>query len=241
MPDDVRARLASDAMRALPMTDWHLHTLYDFLPELGVTTLHATWSRFIADLNRPPAGGTLYPGRFETGIVAHETFWGDTVWNEPPADEEIAEWKQRVHAPYHARLQQLLDETRQRFGYAVLIDAHSVASRANRLHSELEDDIYLGNRDETTCGPWLINGVQAAMEEAGLRVVRNYPYKGGYITAHYGGPPDVDALQIEMAQRVYMDEDEPGTAVSAERFDRARTMLAGIFEKIVTQVHDRHV
>ncbi|HEX6928623.1 MAG TPA: N-formylglutamate amidohydrolase [Gammaproteobacteria bacterium] len=236
MPDDLRARLASDAMRALPMTDWHLHSLYDFLPELGITVIHATWSRFVADLNRPPDGGALYPGRFETGIVARETFWGDTIWDAPPADEEVAEWKARVHAPYHAKLSALLDDTRQRFGRAVLIDAHSVASRANRLHGELEDDIYLGNRDESACGPWLIDSTQAAMIDAGLRVVRNFPYKGGYITAHYGGRENIEALQIEMAQRVYMDENEPGAAVGSERFERARTMLATVFEKIAATV-----
>lgn len=236
IPEDIRARLASDAMRALPMTDWHLHALYDFLPELGITTIHATWSRFVADLNRPPHGGALYPGRFETGIVARETFWGDTVWSEPPTDAEVSEWREKVHAPYHARLQSLLDETLQHFGHAVLIDAHSVASRANRVHSELEDDIYLGNRDETTCGPRLVDAVQSAMEAAGLRVVRNYPYKGGYITAHYGSQPDVESLQIEMAQRVYMDESDPGNAVSSARFAQARMLLSEVFEKIVASL-----
>ncbi len=236
VPDELRARLASDAMRALPMTDWHLHQLYDFLPELGVTVIHATWSRFVADLNRPPDGAALYPGRFETGIVARETFWGDTIWSEPPSDDEIEAWKQAVHAPYHARLAALLDETRERFGRAVLIDAHSVASRANRLHSELEDDIYLGNRDETTCGAWLVDDVQAAMEEAGLRVVRNHPYKGGYITAHYGEMENVESLQIEMAQRVYMDEDDAGAAVASERFARAKAMLGRVFETVVAGV-----
>lgn len=239
IPDDLRARLASDTMRALPMTDWHLHPLYDFLPELGVTTIHATWSRFVADLNRPPDGAALYPGRFETGIVAQETFWGDTIWSEPPTDGEIAQWKRDVHAPYHAKLAELLDDTRARFGRAVLIDAHSVASRANRLHSELEDDIYLGNRDDVTCGPWLIDAVQAAMEEAGLRVVRNFPYKGGYITSHYGRLENTQSLQIEMAQRVYMDEDDPGRAVGSERFVRAKAMLAGVFGKIAAVVRER--
>ena len=232
LPDAIRARLASDAMRALPMTDWHLHQLYDFLPELGVTTVHATWSRFACDLNRPPDGGALYPGRFETGIVARETFWGDTIWHEPPTDEEVAEWKNAVHAPYHAKLRELLESTRERFGRAVLIDAHSVASRANRLHSELEDEIYLGNRDETTCGPWLINEVQAAMEEVGLRVVRNWPYKGGYITDHYGKMDSIESLQIEMVQRVYMDEDDPGAAVASGRFTCAKAMLENVFTAI---------
>lgn len=236
LPDAVRERLASDAMRALPMTDWHLHQLYDFLPELGVTTIHATWSRFACDLNRPADGAPLYPGRFETGIVAHETFWGDTIWNEVPAESEVEEWKRIVHAPYHAKLHELLAGTRERCGRAVLIDAHSVASRANRLHGELEDDIYLGNRDETTCGAWLVDAVQAAMTDAGLRVLRNRPYKGGFITDHYGRLEGIESLQIEMAQRVYMDEDDPGAAVGSERFEQAKAMLEDVFSNIVAVV-----
>ena len=216
-------------MRALPMTDWHLHQLYEFLPELGVSFIHATWSRFVADLNRPPDGTPLYPGRFETGIVARQTFDGDDIWAEPPDDGEIETWKRDVHAPYHAKLLELIEETRERFGRVVLIDAHSVASRANRVHDALEDDIYLGNRDETTCEPWLIDSVQNAMEAAGLRVARNHPYKGGYITAHYAQLRNVQSLQIEMAQRVYMDEDDPGAALSSERFEKARQSLSAVF------------
>ena len=54
VPDAIAADFASDYIRSLPMTDWHLHHLYDFLPALGVTTIYATYSRFVADLNRPP-------------------------------------------------------------------------------------------------------------------------------------------------------------------------------------------
>lgn len=235
VPPEIMARLASDAMRALPMTDWHLHRLYDFLPDLGVTTIHATWSRFVADLNRPPRPQALYPGRFETGIVAQETFWGDTVWQEPPTEAEIESWREQVHAPYHAQLQALVGEMSRRFGRIVLLDLHSVASRASKLHGELEQDIYLGNRDETTCAEWLTGCVQRALEEGGLKVVRNHPYKGGYITAHYGSQQNVEGLQIEMCQRVYMDEDEPGSAPDSERFGRARELLGTVFESVVAE------
>jgi N-formylglutamate deformylase len=67
------------------MTDWHLHALYDFLPALGITTIHAVYSRFVVDLNRPPDGHALYPGRFETGLVPMETFSGDKIFGGPQA------------------------------------------------------------------------------------------------------------------------------------------------------------
>ena len=35
----------------------------------------------------------------------------------------------------------------------------------------------------------------------------NGRFKGGYITRHYGAPADgVDAVQLEISQRIYMDE-----------------------------------
>lgn len=239
VPEDIPARFASDWIRSLPMTDWHLHHLYDFLPELGATTIYATWSRFLGDLNRPPEPRALYPGRFETGIVAQKTFWGDVVWNDPPSEAEIARWKSQVHAPYHAKLRELLDQTVEKFGVAVLLDLHSVASRASELHGELEFDIYLGNRDESTCHEWLTACVQQSMEEEGLKVVRNHPYKGGYITDNYGSSEDVEALQIEMCQRVYMDEDDPGAAVGSGRFSQARQMLERILEKVAADIAHR--
>lgn len=232
LPDALAARLASDAMRALPMTDWHLHELYDFLPRLGIPVVHATVSRFVGDLNRSPEPLALYPGRVETKVVPTETFWGDAIWSEPPSDEEAARWIGDWHRPYHARLQALIDETRAAFGRVVLLDLHSVAGRASLIHGELEYDIYLGDRDGASCAPALTDAVDAAYQTAGLRVTRNDPYKGGFITHHYGGFDGVDALQIEMVQRVYMDEDAPNGAPVQPRFKTARHRLEAIFRSI---------
>ena len=233
LPPEVAARLASDAMRALPMTDWHLHDLYAFLPALGVTTIHATWSRFYVDLNRAPDDRPLYPGRFETGLVARETFQGEPIWREPPTRDEVERHRLRVHAPYHAELARLLEQVRARSGRAWLIDAHSVASRASRLHPELVEHVFLGNRDGQTCPEAFVATVERGFVAQGLAVVRNRPYKGGYITEHYGRLPGVAALQIEMAQRVYMDEADPAGAHGHPRFAAAGRALRAVFEGLV--------
>jgi N-formylglutamate deformylase len=232
LPDDVRDSLATPAMLAQPMTDWHLHRLYDFLPALGATTIFATVSRFAVDLNRPPQARPLYPGRFETGLVPLETFQGETVFRTPPGAAETESRRQAWHAPYHARLQQLLDETRARFGRAVLVDAHSVASAANLLHGALREEIYLGDRDGATCGAWLRELLQDAFTAAGRSVAVNAPYKGGYITDHYGRQDGVEAIQIEIAQRVYMDESDPAGALTQPRFAGAQQLLRGVLEQL---------
>lgn len=233
LPEGVPARLASEEMRSLPMTDWHLHALYDFLPHLGVSVLHATVSRVVGDLNRSPQPLTLYPGRAETGVVPRETFWGDVIWRKPPSPEEEAAWIAAWHAPYHQRLAAELARLRTRFGRVVLLDLHSVASRASRIHDVLTDEIFLGNRDGRSCSAALMDVVEAAYRAHGFRIARNAPYKGGYITHHYGEWPGVEALQIEMVQRIYMDENDPAGAPTSKRFASARERLQKVFEAII--------
>lgn len=236
LPEAVRATLASPAMHAQPMTDWHLHRLYEFLPALGATTIFATASRFVVDLNRPPEPQPLYPGRFETGLVPLETFQGERVFAAPPDAAEIEARRLAWHAPYHARLAALLDEMRARFGRVVLLDAHSVASAPNRLHGALCDEIYLGDRDGRSCQRWLRDLLQAGFAAEGFRVALNAPYKGGYITDHYGRAAGVDALQIEMAQRVYMDEDDPAGGPDHPRFVAAQQQLLRVFSALAAAI-----
>ena len=232
VPPEIAAQFASDYIRGLPMTDWHLHHLYDFLPAIGATTIYATWSRFVADLNRPPDDAPLYPGRFETGCVALKTFWGEQIYCAPPSPQDLAARRARVHAPYHAKLQELLQAKIGKFGHAVLVDAHSVPSRANLLHGELHDDIFLGDRDGRSNSGWLTAIAERTFRAQEWRVVRNNPYKGGYITDHYGKPPLIEALQIEMCGRLYMDESDPAGALQHARFNPARAKLRAVLETI---------
>lgn len=233
VPPAIEASFAGEGIRRLPMTDWHLHHLYDFLPALGVTTIYATYSRFVADLNRPPTSEPLYPGRFETGLVATQTFWGEDIYLEPPDEAEVERRRKAVHQPYHERLAELLDGVSERFGRAILVDAHSIVSSPTLMTDELINDIYLGNRDGETCGDWLMATAEEGFRNADLRVVRNYPYKGGYITSHYGARDDVQAMQIEMCQRVYMNEADPANALEHPRFDRTRGILREVFGDII--------
>ncbi|MGH8292929.1 MAG: N-formylglutamate amidohydrolase [Gammaproteobacteria bacterium] len=232
VPPEIAAQFASDYIRGLPMTDWHLHHLYDYLPALGATTIYATYSRFVADLNRAPDDAPLYPGRFETGCVALKTFWGEEIYRTPPGRQEIERRRQIVHAPYHARLLELLQMKIRKFGRAVLIDAHSVASRANLLHAALTDDIFLGDRDGRSNSGWLTEVADTAFRAQGLRVARNRPYKGGYITDHYGKPQTVEALQIEMCERVYMDEVDPAGALQHPHFVPAKAQIRCVIQAV---------
>lgn len=236
VPEDIARDFADGSIRALPMTDWHLQHLYDFLPSLGVTTLYANYSRFVVDLNRPPDATPLYPGRYETGLVATSTFQGEAIYREPPNAAAIEHRRQQFHAPYHEKLSYLLEEHRKQFGRVVLIDAHSIASQANLLHGALQSDVYLGDRDGKSCEARLIDCVCAAFTRARLKVAINDPYKGGYITAHYGAQANTQALQIEMCQRLYMDEADPAIALSLPQFTDMKRVLYEVFSTLLDKI-----
>lgn len=236
IPSEIVTKFADPVMATGVMTDWHLHELYAFLPQLGIDVFHATHHRFVVDLNRPPDATPLYPGRFETGLVPTQTFQGERIWREPPSPEEIQSRLANYHRPYHEALARRLREKAKEFGRCYLIDAHSVASRANRLHGALTEDIYLGDRDGTTCDREFTTLAREAFNKKGLKVSLNRPYKGGYITAHYPGIEGVQTLQIEMCQHLYMQEGQPNGAVGSAQFESFQRTLRQVIETIADAV-----
>jgi N-formylglutamate amidohydrolase len=236
IPADVADQLADARHAAGMMADWALHELYDFLPALGIDVVHATHHRFVIDLNRPPDARRLYPGRFETGLVPTESFQGEQIWRVPPSPDEVTRRIICFYQPYHAALEQRLRDKLARFGRCYLIDAHSVESRASRLHGPLAQDVFLGDRDGTTCDPWFTRRVSELFGAHGLKVSLNDPYKGGFITAHYCSIEGVQTLQIEMCQRLYMTEGDPGHARESPGFAAFKELLRTVFEGIVSAV-----
>ena len=80
---------------------------------------------------------------------------------------------------------------------------------------------------------------QHGLRAQGLSVAINQIYKGGYITRHYGAISGVDAIQIEMAQRVYMDEKRPADAIGEPLFADARERLRLTLAQLAGQLRER--
>ena len=76
----------------------------------------------------------------------------------------------------------------------------------------------------------------ACFEDSGFLVSQNDPYKGGYITRLHGASTTVEALQVEMVQRVYMPENAPEGAPEQPGFAAATTRLRTVLTALVGAV-----
>jgi N-formylglutamate deformylase len=211
IPDTLAARMTGSARRA-PDTDWHVSRLYAFARELGASILVPRYSRYVVDLNRPPDDTSLYPGQNTTGLCPVRQFTGDPVYQEgeEPAPGEVADRIERYWRPYHAALRSELQRLHARHRRVVLWEGHSIRGSAlPYLFEGRLPDLNLGTADGRSCTPALQARLEAVLAaQDGYDWVANGRFKGGYITRHYADPAQgIEAVQLEMSQRTYMDED----------------------------------
>jgi N-formylglutamate amidohydrolase len=207
------ARAMSERAIALPDTDWHVEKLYAFARDAGATVVAATHSRYVVDLNRDPAGAALYAGADNTELVPTRTFDNVAIWRDghAPTRDDVAVRTRQYFAPYHDALAAEVARVKARHGHAVLLDAHSIRSQVPRFFEGTLPDLNLGTADGRSADDGLARLAAGVLASHGLfTTVVDGRFKGGWITRHYGRPAQgVHALQLEIAQRAYMDEAPP--------------------------------
>lgn len=220
LPEDIASRLTPEA-RTLPDTDWHVDRLYDFVHELGAWTIRPQFSRYVVDLNRPSDGTPLYPGMRETSVCPSTTFNGAPLYldSSAPEPDEVQARVATYWKPYHAMIASTLAALKVRFGYALLWDAHSIRSEVPALFDGPLPVFNLGIGQGTplacplSVAEKLLGICLQAPEHS---AVLNGRFKGGYITRNYGSPENgIWAVQLELSQRAYMDENKPQLGLSA--------------------------
>lgn len=207
LPPTLQARMTAEG-RAIPDTDWHVARLYDFVRDLGAHLLVAEYSRYVVDLNRPASDASLYPGQVATGLCPERTFSGDDIYvSGGVGDEEVADRVATYWQPYHRQIRTALDAIRKQHGYAVIWDAHSIASRVPRLFGGELPVLNVGTHGGRSCAPSIESAVFDIASRSSYSSVLNGRFQGGFITRHYGDTANqVHAVQLEIAQRAYMDE-----------------------------------
>jgi N-formylglutamate deformylase len=230
IPPDIASRMTRAALD-VPDTDWHVPRVYPFLDALRASRIEATHSRYVVDLNRPPDDQELYAGQKKTGLVPVDTFKGEPLYRdgETLTGEEIIA-RRKYWQPYHDALAQELSRLKAIHGTVVLWDAHSIESVLPSLFDGRLPDFNLGTFDGKSCDADVADAVFAAAQASGFTSVLNARFKGGHITRSYGAPgKGVNAIQLEMAQVIYMDEGPP----FAFREERAQKVTLAI-RKMIT-------
>ncbi|ABC22101.1 N-formylglutamate deformylase [Rhodospirillum rubrum] len=236
LPPGLIDRLSPPA-RLLPDTDWHVERLYDFARGLGATVIAARLSRFVIDLNRPADGASLYPGQATTGLCPTTLFSGVPLYlpGAEPTPTEIAARVENYWRPYHRALAGELARLKARHGHAILYDAHSIRAEVPRLFEGRLPDLNLGTAGGASLSPAfapLLDDWRGEAEAAGFTTVLNGRFIGGHITRAYGQPADnIHALQMELVQQRYMDEES--YAYLPERADRLRPLLHRLLDQLI--------
>jgi N-formylglutamate deformylase len=236
IPADQQARYVERAL-AVEDTDWHLERLYEFVRPRGVGMIVPRYSRYLIDLNRPPDDTPMYPGANNTELCPTRFFTGDPLYR-PGCDPDAAEVVRRREAywrPYHDALAVELSRLKQRHGFAMLYDGHSIRSELPWLFPGRLPDLNLGTADGCSCAGSLRAALAAVLAGQSRHTsVTDGRFKGGHITRHHGRPAEgVHAVQMEMVQRAYMNEAPPLEYDPARAAD-VLPVLSEVFDVLLT-------
>ncbi|MYM55683.1 N-formylglutamate amidohydrolase [Thalassovita mangrovi] len=244
-PASLMKRTVLDRLAIRSSEDAFVDRLFDCAPRFGAPFLMAGAPRAFIDMNR--AAEELDPALIEgvrggghnpriasgLGIVPRVVANGRAIYN---GKISLAEAQRRINGywvPYHRQLQKLLDESHARFGEAILIDCHSMPHEAldNIVRSGApRPDIVLGDRFGASASAEIVDQIEAAFRDAGLRVSRNAPFAGAYTTQHYGRPSRRQhTVQVEIDRSLYMDEK---AIRPRDDFAAFRRLLRGVIARI---------
>lgn len=249
-PASFQAQSRLDLHNLRRSEDCFVGELFQAASALGAPLMQASFPRAWLDLNREPY--ELDPNMFAEPLPGHANTSSvrvagglGTIPRIVSEGEEIYQGKLswadaqcRIHnyyLPYHDSLRQLVGDTWRRFGTAVLVDCHSMPSAAG-LAGSGRPDIVLGDRHGTSCASWITQQLEDQLRAHGLKVSRNRPYAGGFITQKYGRPREgVHTIQIEINRMLYMNET---TLKKSKGFSRLQTLLIDVMSKFIARAND---
>ena len=227
-PPDFVAASALTPLRLRSSEDSFVEDIFSYAPDLGASLIQALFPRVFVDVNRQPY--ELDPTMFSDplphyvitqnsrisaglGTIARVVSNEERVYKNKLTFQEAEERINHFYRPYHDALQTLINNTKDEFGYCILLDCHSMPSGRIGTNNPSQSkpsrlaEIVLGDCHGTSCHPHIMKSSNEFLTGCGFSVRRNIPYAGGFITRNYGKPKEgVHALQIELNRALYMDE-----------------------------------
>jgi len=217
VPAELSGSLLATARSIARDADLYVDELYQDAPTEGATLIVSHVSRYVVDLNRGEVdidsesvvGGRPHP-KAPRGLIWRLSTDAEPCLRAPLTGAELSARLDHVYRPYHARIVEILARKREKFGFAILLAAHSMPSAGRTAHGDagnVRADVVPGTQGRTTAAAVVIDAVDAHARLAKLSVKHDDPYRGGFATRHYGAPREsTHAVQVELARRLYMDE-----------------------------------
>lgn len=237
-PNELKHEYKGELAKAPDDTDWFVQRLYDFAPAMGITIVHAVYSRWVIDLNRDPESKPLYTdGRIITPLCPTTDFFGAPIYKDERKQvdtEEVKRRREKYYQPYHSKLKEVLTEVKNEFGKVLLWECHSIRQYVPTINKDKFPDLILGDADGTSASGQVIDTALHTLTNSRYQVNHNHPFKGGYITRQFCNPQNNEhALQLEMSKINYMDDTE--TQYDEARAGKIRELLKATFEKLIQQ------
>jgi len=229
-PQDLVENFDPELIEDLDDTDWFIDTLYDFVGDMGIPMIKAHYSRWVIDLNRDPDSAPLYSdGRIITGLVPQTSFSGKPLYTtQEPGPSEITERTIKYFQPYHTRVAEILNKLKDKFGQALLFDAHSIRNYLPTIQEKPFPELILGDNDNSSASSSIIESALNVLQGSSFEFSHNHPFKGGYITRSFGKPENrIHALQLEMCKHLYMDDSQK--KFDENRAEKIREVLKRLF------------
>ncbi|HQY42736.1 MAG TPA: N-formylglutamate amidohydrolase [Paracoccaceae bacterium] len=221
-PQTFLAKSVLDERTIRTSEDAFVDDLLAVVPTLGAPLLAAKAPRAYLDLNR--GADELDPAVVEDarsfahnprvasglGVIPRVVAGGRAIYHGKMPMSEARSRIRDLWQPYHTCLAKLMDESRARFGQAILIDVHSMpheAMEAIPARAGKRPEVVIGDRYGASAANDVVSGIEEAFRAQGFRVARNAPFAGAYIAQTYGRPSiRQHAVQIELDRALYMDE-----------------------------------
>ncbi len=247
-PADFVAQSLLDLAALRKSEDCYVDELFGDAPAVGAPLLKAVYPRAFLDVNREPY--ELDPEMFEgplpsfvntsssrvaagLGTIARIVSTRREIYRGKLTFSDVERRLAMFYRPYHHRLRALVGRARERFGFAVLVDCHSMPSSGLPLGADSSPqgiDMVLGDRNGLSCHPLVTETIEDSLRSLGYRVLRNNPYAGGFTTQHYGDPANgIHTVQIEINRALYMDE---ATLQRAAGFAKLRGDLRAVIKTL---------
>jgi N-formylglutamate amidohydrolase len=227
-PSSVTAGMRDPMQAALRLEDRYVDQIAEAIAQMtGAALLVAHAPRAMLDLNRAPedvdwsmviggapegiSGGGRHSlanrrARGGLGIVPRRLAGSGEIWKQRIERRELETRVEAIHRPYHAALSTALENLRDRWGAALLLDLHSMPPLPERRAGQAPAEFVIGDRFGASCHRTLASLACDYFAGHDRPVAHNRPYAGGYVLDRHAAPArGIHAIQLEICRSSYLD------------------------------------